>query len=244
MEEVWLFYILMSLVAFLYASIGHGGATGYIAIMTLFNFLPEKLRPLALILNIVVAAVALFFFTKVSRLPKKLTLVVLLGSLPMAFIGGQYKLSNQSYHLLLALLLLIPLYRLLFEKNEAEESFRLPNFPLLFIIGIVLGLISGLIGIGGGVLLAPLLLMNRWANIKETAAISALFIILNSIAGLVGLVYAAGKFPSVDISIIPMIACSAAAGAYIGSHLLPVKTIKKLLALVLIIAIIKLILVS
>lgn len=244
MEKIWLFYLFMSLIAFLYAAIGHGGATGYIAVMTLFNFLPEKIRPLALVLNIVVAIIAFFFFTKVSRLPQKITLVVLMGSLPMAFIGGQYKLSNQSYHILLALLLLIPIYRLMFEKNESDESLRIPNFPLLFVIGIVLGLISGLIGIGGGVLLAPLLLMNRWATIKETAAISALFIILNSIAGFTGLVYSSGVFPVIIWSVVPVIVCSAAVGAYVGSHLLPVGVIKKLLALVLIIAIFKLILVS
>lgn len=244
MEKIWLFYLLMSLIAFLYAAIGHGGATGYIAVMTLFNFLPEKIRPLALVLNIVVAIIAFFFFTKVSRLPQKITLVVLMGSLPMAFIGGQYKLSNQSYHILLALLLLIPSYRLLFEKNESDESLRIPNLPLLFVIGIILGLISGLIGIGGGVLLAPLLLMNRWATTKETAAISALFIILNSLAGFVGLIYSSRVIPNIEWSLLPAIICSAAVGAYTGSHLLPVGTIKKLLALVLIIAIFKLILVS
>ena len=239
-----LFYFLMGCVAFLYAAIGHGGATGYIAIMSLFGFLPEKIRPIALSLNIIAAGISFFLYQTVVRARYDLTLALLVGSIPMAFIGGQYTIAAPIYKYILAIILCIPAYRFLFNLTNENKEIRNPNLIMALLVGMILGLISGMIGIGGGVLLAPLLILFGWTTTKQASFISALFIVLNSLAGLMGYLSKNHLMPDLDYILFLVIIIGASFGAYIGSQRMSANWIKKTLALVLIIAIFKLIFVS
>ena len=187
MENEILVSVLIFLVAFLYSSVGHGGASGYLAIMAACGIAVSVMKPTSLILNISVSLVAFFQFYKSGYFRWNLFWPFALGSIPASFIGGNIHLEDDIYKKILALILIFPILRLLGAFGKSNFSGSKPlNVPLAIIIGFAIGILSGMIGIGCGIILSPLLLLLFWANVKETAAVSALFIFVNSISGLAG----------------------------------------------------------
>lgn len=235
-----LFYIVLPVVAFLYASVGHGGASGYLALMALFNFSPEVMRPTALILNIFVSLIAFYHFYKAGNMRWKLFFGLITLSVPFAFLGGSMALNQTFYRQLLGLLLLIPVARFIWVSKKDNEQLKNINWPVVLLLGAGIGFISGLIGIGGGIILSPILLMLAWSNMKETAAISALFITINSVAGLAGNATLGIHIDWKLATIIMLAFAGGLMGAYIGANHLNTVRLKQLLALALAIASFKL----
>lgn len=178
------FFILLPLVAFLYASVGHGGASGYLALMALFSFSPEFMKPTALLLNILVSLIAFLHFYRRENFQWKLFFLLIVTSMPMAYLGGGIDINPRTYKIVLGILLIIPALRLIMMQQKLETMIKKFNPLLVLCIGAGIGYLSGLIGIGGGILLSPILILLGWASIKETATLSALFITVNSISGL------------------------------------------------------------
>ncbi|MES2773074.1 MAG: sulfite exporter TauE/SafE family protein [Bacteroidota bacterium] len=236
MEPVILFYFLLFLVAFLYASVGHGGASGYLALMALFSVTPEVMKPTALLLNLFVSLVSFAQFYRGGYFRWKLFLPFALASVPLSFLGGLIVVDGTIYKHILGLLLLIPIARFLFFNNTAAKDLREPNTGLSLLIGAVIGFLSGLIGIGGGILLSPAVLLLRWADQKQAAAISALFIFVNSLSGLTGQLIKGVHFSSNMYLYVVIAFLGGIGGAYFGAMRFPQKLLKNILALVLILA--------
>ncbi len=240
MDFIYLFYILLFLVAFLYASVGHGGASGYLALMAIFSIAPDVMKPTALLLNLFVSLTSFIQFYRGGYFRMKLFLPFALASVPFAFIGGLITIDASIYKQILGCLLLLPVIRFFFfNKVEVEEQ-KQYSLPLAIFIGVVIGFLSGLIGIGGGIILSPILLLLHWANMKQTAAISALFIFVNSLSGLAGQLTKGIHFTT-DMYLYVIIAfVGGLAGAYYGSMKVKQGALKYLLATVLLIAAVKL----
>jgi len=185
------FLLTIFAVALLYASVGHGGASGYLAVMALFSVTPEWLRPSALTLNLLVSAIGSVAFYRAGHFHSRLFWPLGLSAVPFAFIGGGLSIPDAAFRWLLALALTVAIARL-FMRNPAESEFHVPSLKILFPCGALMGLVSGLIGVGGGIFLTPLVIVMRWAPAKTAAAISAPFIFVNSLAGLLGLRPAVG----------------------------------------------------
>ncbi len=231
----------VGLVALLYASVGHGGASGYIAVMALAAIPTISIKPTALVLNILVSAIALFQFSRAGHFNWRTFWPFAVTSIPCSFIGGMVYLPPHLLKPLLGVVLLFSAWRLLFRQRKNQGPSTPPSIVLAMTIGALLGLLSGLTGVGGGIFLSPLLLLLGWAGTRETAGISALFILLNSAAGLAGHLASLGNIPA----FIPWLALCAivggTAGAHLGSRHLPLTAIRYTLAVVLLIAGIKLI---
>ena len=235
-----LFYCLLFLVAVLYASVGHGGASGYLALMAIFSIAPNVMKPTALLLNLFVSATSFFQFYRGRHFKWKLFLPFAMASIPMAFLGGLVVVDGTIYKKILGLLLLIPVARFLifpqFDVSEIKKS----NIALSLLIGAVIGLLSGMIGIGGGIILSPVLLLLKWTDQKQTAAISAAFIFVNSVAGLAGQVTKGIHF-SPDMFLYVAIAFTGGIlGAYLGALRFKQTVLKNVLAVVLFMAAYKL----
>lgn len=240
MEFIYLFYLLLFLVAFLYASVGHGGASGYLALMAIFSIAPDVMKPTALLLNMFVSFTSFIQFYRGGYFRMRLFLPFALASVPFAFIGGLITIDASIYKQILGCLLLLPVIRFIFfNKMEVEEQ-KQHSLLLAVLIGAVIGFLSGLIGIGGGIILSPVLLLLHWANMKQTAATSALFILVNSVSGLAGQLIK-GIYFTTDMYLYVIIAFAGGlAGAYYGSAKFKLTVLKYLLATVLFIAAVKL----
>lgn len=219
MEYGILFFVLIFIIAILYSSVGHGGASGYLAIMALFAVSPEYMRASALILNLFVAGISFYSYYRGGFFRLKLLLPFIVLSIPMSFIGARIEINPTTYKIILGIFLLIAIARMLFTAGKPENT-RPVNIPFALAIGAFLGFFSGMIGIGGGIILSPFLLLLRWATIKETAAISAIFIFLNSAAGISGLASKGNLNPVPEIYLLIALGI---AGSLIGSHLGRVK---------------------
>jgi uncharacterized protein len=235
-----LFYILLFVIAFLYASVGHGGASGYLALMALFNFSPAVMKPTALLLNLFVSMVSFIQFYRGNYFKWKLFVPLVIFSIPMAFLGGRMVLHDSIYKTILGLFLIIPICRFLFFKNTDPKDMKPANLYLSLLIGAVIGFLSGMIGIGGGIILSPILLLLKWTNQKQTAAISALFIFVNSLAGLAGQFTKGIEFSTEMLGYVAVAFAGGLCGAYMGSLKFPQTVLKNLLACVLMIAVWKL----
>lgn len=234
--SILIFYSLLFLVAFLYASVGHGGASGYLALMVIFSIAPEVMRPTALLLNLFVSLTSFIQFYRGKHFTWKLFLPLAIASVPLAFVGGLMVVDGTIYKKILGLLLLIPIIRFLFFPNFTVTDIRKPNTALSLLIGAVIGLLSGMIGIGGGIILSPILLLLKWTDQKRTAAISALFIFVNSVAGLAGQLTKGIRF-SEDMYMYVIIAfVGGLCGAYFGALRFKQAILKNVLAVVLILA--------
>lgn len=227
-------------VAFLYSSVGHAGASGYIAVMTLWGLTPAEIKPAALSLNILVAGIGTWQFRRAGHFSWRLFWPFALASIPAAFIGGWVALPAKPFKILVGLVLLASAARFVFDP-PAEPPEKHPSVPASLGIGAGLGLLSGLTGTGGGIFLTPLGIILRWDKTKAIAALSVAFILVNSIAALTGHVQKTGSLPGV----VPILAAAAlaggAAGSYLGSERLPHTAIKRLLSVVLLLAGFKLI---
>lgn len=239
---LWIgFYLLLFLVAFLYASVGHGGASGYIALMTLFNFVPEEIKVIALGLNILVSGIAFIQYYSVEKINYKLAIPLLISSIPLAFVGGGMKINTTIYKLILALILVVPIIRLTGIFKEKEKEIQTPPIFILVFIGAVIGFLSGLIGIGGGILLTPLLVYFSWSSMKQASLLSALFIFLNSIAGLIAKKSIPASNETTFFIMAGIVVIAGFLGAFLGAKIFKSIVLKRILASVLIIAVIKLI---
>jgi uncharacterized membrane protein YfcA len=240
---LFLLAVCILAIAILYSCVGHGGASGFIAILALFSLAPEAFKPTALVLNILVSAVATFHFARAGFFSWSLFWPFAATSIPFSFLGGYLSLSAPVYQPLVGVVLLASACRLLSKKDrEATEILR-PSTTVALFVGGALGFLSGLTGVGGGIFLSPLLLLLRWARVKEVSAVAALFILVNSVSGLLGHVSSLQIIPDY----IPYLATAALAGGITGSHFgsqrIPALGIVRALSLVLIIAGFKLLLV-
>jgi uncharacterized membrane protein YfcA len=242
MDVQVIFIVLLFAVAFLYASVGHGGASGYLALMALFGMAPSFMKPTALLLNLFVSLSAFILFYRGGHFKWKLFLPFALASIPMSFVGGIIALDADVYKKLLGLLLLIPVARMFFFPNVDETELKKENIGLSIIIGGSIGFLSGLIGIGGGIILSPILLMMRWTNQKQTAAISALFIFVNSLSGLAGQLSNGLELQSGMMSYVGVAFCGGTIGGWLGAGKFNQQILKYLLAIVLLVASLKLLL--
>lgn len=236
----FLFFGLIFSLAILYSSVGHGGASGYLALMAIFSFPPEFMRPSALVLNIFVSSIALFSFYRSGHFKIKLLLPFILTSVPLAFLGGALTVNPKIYRTILGLFLIIAIARMIFRpKNESLENRKI-NKPLAYLIGAFLGFFSGLIGIGGGIILSPIIILLKWGDMKQTAAVSAAFIFVNSISGLIGQVSNSIQLaPEIGL-MLAMAVVGGLIGAHVGSSKLTNKVLRFALSFVLTFASIKL----
>lgn len=235
-----IFLVAIFFVAFLYSSVGHGGASGYLALMALFGVGIAMMKPSALILNLFVSSIAFVSYYRGGHFRWKILLPFVITSVPLAFLGASIDISPGLYKKILGVCLLIAALRIVIRTNESSFQHRKLYIPVALITGAFVGFFSGMIGIGGGIILSPLLLLTNWANMKETAAISAAFIFLNSLSGLTGHIISGMEVsPEIVIWIIIAIA-GGLAGSYSGSFRFSYNHLKHLVTAVLIIAVIKL----
>lgn len=235
-----LFYCLLFLVAFLYSSVGHGGASGYLALMALFSITPEVMKPTALLLNLFVSLTAFIQFFRGGHFQWKTFWPFAFTSIPLAFLGGLIVVDGDIYKKILGMLLLIPIARFYFFSNTDVKEKTESNIVLSLFIGAGIGFLSGLIGIGGGILLSPVLLLLKWTNQKQAAAVSALFIFVNSLAGLAGQVSNGIQFTTDMYSYVIIAFAGGLCGAYLGALKFRQAVLKNVLATVLVLAVYKL----
>ena len=226
--------------AVLYSSVGHGGASAYLAAMAFFNVAPETMRPASLTLNIFVATIGAVRFYRAGCFSWSILLPFAVASVPAAFIGGWLTLPGKAYKIVVGIVMLTAAARFAW-KPVADTSKPIP-LPIALLCGTGIGLISGLTGTGGGIFLSPLLLVMGWAETKQSSGVCAAFILVNSIAGIIGLLTKPVTFPAM----LPLWVVAAVAGGLIGSGLgatrLSNPTLRRLLAVVLVIAAMKLLL--
>jgi uncharacterized membrane protein YfcA len=241
---LWYVVPAIFVIALLYSSVGHGGASGYLALMGLIGIEPSLMKSSALILNIFVAGIAFTQYYLSGHFKFRLFWPFALGSIPMAFIGATIHINPQLYKQILGVCLVIAALRIFgIFRRPAEDKIKNPAIWIAILVGAALGFISGMIGIGGGILLSPIMLLCGWGRIKEISAVSALFILVNSVSGLSALVKAGQNinpqlFLWVGVAII-----GALAGSWWGSRKATNVNLSRTLAVVLIIAAIKLVLV-
>lgn len=241
MDDLYLFYFLLFIVAFLYSSVGHGGASGYLALMAIFGFAPDIMKPTALMLNLFVSLTSFIQFYRGKHFNWKIFLPLAIASIPLAYMGSKVHVDGSIYKKILGLLLLLPVIRFFFFSNVDVKDMK-PSHPWLsLVIGGGIGFLSGLIGIGGGIILSPILLLLKWTDQKQTAAISALFIFVNSLSGLKGQ-FELGVHFSADMYLFVVIAFTGGLlGAYFGALRFKQAILKNVLASVLLLAAYKLI---
>jgi hypothetical protein len=219
--------ILFLIISILYSSVGHAGASGYLAVMALLSFAPETIKPTSLILNVVVASIASIKYIKADCFDKRVFLAFILTSLPMAFVGGYITISPKYFKLVAGLFLVISSLLLIIRAYYKPSQRPTEQMPFVYglIGGSLIGLISGLIGVGGGIFLSPIIIMANWTTVKNASGVAALFILFNSLAGLAGHMLALNK---VDHNIVYWI-IAVLIGALIGSYLGTIKFNNKII---------------
>lgn len=234
--------VLVVLVAFLYASVGHGGASGYLALMAILGMQPIFMRPSALILNVAVSLISFWQFYRAGFFRWQLFWPFALASVPLSFVGATLPISDSLYKKLLAAALLLAVARMVFQNTERPTTvfYSSQRLAVSLLIGGGIGLLSGMLGIGGGIILTPMLLLLGWGSIKEVAAVSALFIFVNSIAGFAGLL-TKGYVPNqLTFWWLGAALVGGLAGGYFGSHKYSLQTLRYALTVGLLIAVGKL----
>jgi uncharacterized protein len=229
--------VLIFAAALLYSSVGHGGSSGYLAAMAILGVAPDVMKPTALVLNILVATIVTVKFHRAGWFQWSLFWPFAIASIPFSFLGGSLSLPSTFYKPIVGVVLIYAAYRL-FRTSQIDTPIIAKAIPLpaALVSGGSIGLLSGLTGVGGGIFLSPLMLLMGWAPPKPTAGVSAAFILVNSIAGLLGHLSSVKSLPSA----VPMWAIAAVMGGYLGaeygSKRLGNVTLKRLLAIVLVIA--------
>ena len=239
-EYVYIFLLILPIVSFLYASVGHGGASGYLALMAIFSVTPELMKPTALLLNLFVAAIAFYYYYKEGYFNKKLFISFAIASIPMSIIGGYIEVDTTIYKKILAVLLLFAILKML--NIFGKESAIIRDIKLWqgIVVGGIIGFFSGLIGIGGGIILSPIILLFHWGKMKEAAAVSALFIWVNSAGGLIGQLSSGINLNIQSFGLVAIALIGGVFGAYYGSNKLNNQNLRYLLATVMAIACFKL----
>ena len=228
-------------VAVLYSSVGHAGASGYIASMALLGFAPEQVRPTALALNLLVGGIGLFRWWRGGHVRWRNVLPFVLASAPAAFLSAQVTLPKESYSLLLGIVLLVAAVGVFRHASRAEaedEEARGRNVPWLagLLVGAAIGTLSGLTGTGGAIFLTPLLLFARWMPTREASGASVAFVWINSLTGLAGLLHSGQSLPAMLPWWLGVVAIGALIGTQMGLKWLPVRGLRLALGVVLLIA--------
>jgi len=237
----WIFLCLLPVIAFLYAGVGHGGASGYLALMSLFSIAPETMKPTALLLNLFVAGMSFYFYYREGFFNKKLFWSFALASMPMAYLGGTMAIDASIYKVILGILLIFAVLKMLNIYGKENVKIREVKIWQGLLVGSGIGFFSGLIGIGGGIILSPIILLFHWGKMKEAAAVSALFIWVNSAAGLVGQFSNGVVLNNQSFLMVGLAVLGGLFGSYYGSKKMSNKSVRHMLVVVLIAASIKLI---
>jgi uncharacterized membrane protein YfcA len=237
----WIFLCILPVIAFLYAGVGHGGASGYLALMSLFSLAPETMKPTALLLNLFVAGTSFFYYYRGGFFNKKLFLYFAIASIPMAYVGGTINIDPSIYKIILGILLIFAILKMLNVFGVKSKEIREVQLWQGLLVGGAIGFFSGLIGIGGGIILSPVILLLHWGKMKEAAAVSALFIWVNSAAGLAGQFSNGIVLNSQSLLMVALAVIGGFLGSYYGSKKMSNKGVRYMLTIVLIAASIKLI---
>ncbi len=230
-----LLYPAIAVVAFLYSVVGHAGASGYIAVMALAGLAPGDIRPAALVLNVLVASLATWQFHRAGHFRWRLFWPFAVLSIPAAYIGGALPISAEVFKTLVGAVLLLSAIRFLTQTSDRDRTSP-PALPVALAAGAALGLLAGITGTGGGIFLTPLMLFAGWGKTKETAAVSAPFILVNSISGLLGFLRTGAPLPTFVWGLAAVAVVAGLVGSYLGSRRFPVRTVRLTLAFVLAIA--------
>jgi len=235
--------LLVFALAVLYSSVGHAGASGYLAAMALFGVAPAVMKPTALTLNVLVATIGTVKFYRAGCISWGRLLPFVAASMPFAFVGGYVTLPGHWYKTTVGVVLLAAAYRLFRAARKAAEQTEVESVPLwaALLSGAGIGLLAGLTGTGGGIFLSPLLLFMGWAETRQASGLSAAFILVNSAAGLLGNVSSIGALPGSIFVFAPAVIVGGLVGAEYGSKRGAGATLRRLLAVVLVIAGLKLI---
>ena len=237
MTDTLLLTLLIFMAALLYSSVGHAGASGYLAAMALFNLAPDVMKPTALVLNLVVATVGTIRYARAGCFAWNVFWPFAILSVPLAFLGGALKLPIPAYKMMLGGVLLFAAWRLGIKQSVSPSAEpKLVFLPLALGFGGIIGLLSGLTGVGGGIFLSPLLLFLGWADVRRTAGVSVAFILVNSAAGLLGHLASVNKVPVEIIWWAPAALLGGVIGSELGSRRLTPMMMRRLLAIVLVIA--------
>jgi uncharacterized protein len=229
---------LFFVIAILYSSVGHAGSSGYLALMALLSFAPETIKPTSLVLNIIVASIASVKYIREGCFDKKVFLPFVLSSIPMAFIGGYITLNPKYFKLVAGLFLVIAALLLGVREYSRSKETEIKKMHLPYGLGIggAIGLISGLIGVGGGIFLSPIIISANWTSVKKASGIAAVFILCNSVAGLSGHLAGLNKIDHYIIYWIPSVVIGGLLGSHLGTVKLNIKAIIAFLFLVLLTA--------
>ena len=222
-------------VSLLYSMVGHAGGSGYLAVMSLVGLAPAEMRPTALMLNVLVASIASLQFGRAGHFSWSLFWPFAVLAIPMAYVGGVLELPPRVFSIVVGLVLLASAVNLLLplRRDPAREP---PPRWVALVAGGGIGLFAGLTGSGGGIFLMPILLLGRWAQAQAAAAVSAVFILMNSLGGLAGIASSTGALPRVALPLAGAVVAGGVLGSWLGSRRLPELAIRRVLAAVLAIA--------
>lgn len=240
-SEALLLTLLFLVAAVLYSSVGHAGASAYLAAMGLVGLAPEVMRPTALVLNLFVASIVVVRFHRASQLPWTQLLPLVIASVPMAFVGGLIQLPGEVYRPLVAAVLLAGAWRLAtVSRGHDVERTRTP-VPAGLLAGGGIGLLAGLTGTGGGIFLTPILVLGGWARTREAAGLSGAFILANSASGLLGVLTGGVSLPAELPAWVLAVGTGGLIGSWLGSARISILGLRRALALVLVVAAAKLV---
>lgn len=240
-DTEWLLAAAFLLVATLYSSVGHAGASGYIAAMALLGFAPEHVRPTALALNLLVGGIGLVRFCRAGHVRWRNVLPFVLASAPAAYFAAQVTLPKESFSMLLGLVLLAAAAGVFrhasrAEREDAEAAGRRVPWAVGLLAGAMIGVLSGLTGTGGAIFLTPLLLFAHWMPTREASGTSVVFVWINSLTALAGLLQATGTLPAALPLWLGAVAIGALIGTQLGLKWLPVRALRYALGVVLLVA--------
>jgi uncharacterized protein len=238
--DLFALLLLIFAAAILYSSVGHGGASGYLAAMALFSIAPSVMRPTALTLNILVAGVGTIRFWRAGLLSWRILWPFAIASVPFAYLGGSIALPTTIYKQVLGIVLFYVAARLFFYRAVDVSALKGVPLPLAVIFGAAIGLLSGLTGVGGGIFLSPLLLFMGWATPRQASGVAAAFILVNSIAGLLAQLPSLQLLPPETLAYAAVAFPGSLIGTQIGTRWTGNLVIRRLLAAVLVIAAYKL----